>query len=191
MIILAANIHLMKITVLKRIPVIALALVLSLAACKTKKVLQKPPEQPEPPQTKIAFPAKEDKPANVDTQTSGSTETMSVAKPDYRFANLQFEFNSAILKTSSYPMLDKVAMEMKKDASVKFKLMGYASAEGTPEHNLELSEQRASAVKVYLLNAGVADGQISSKGYGEGNPIKPNTTEDNRALNRRVEIKKS
>jgi len=181
----------MKLIRLKFIPVTVLAVAIGLSACKTKKVLQKAPDPPDPP--KAVLPIKEDKPVNNDVvANSSSTEAVApVAKPDYHFANLQFEFNSAILKTSSYPMLDKVALEMKKDASVKFKLNGYASAEGTPEHNMELSEQRASAVKVYLLNAGVSDTQMSSKGFGEGNPMKPNTTEDNRALNRRVEIKKN
>ena len=179
----------MKFIRLKYIPVAVLALALGLSACKTKKVMQKPPDPPEPPQTKVVLPVKE-KPNN-DVAANTVAVAPVVSKPDYNFANLQFEFNSAILKTSSYPMLDKVAMEMKKDASVKFKLSGYASAEGTPEHNMELSEQRASAVKIYLLNAGVTDSQMTSKGYGEADPIKPNTTEDNRALNRRVEIKKN
>ncbi|MEO6522160.1 MAG: OmpA family protein [Mucilaginibacter sp.] len=179
----------MKFIRLRYIPVTVLALALGLSACKTKKVMQKPPGPPGPPQTKVVLPVK-DKPNN-DVAASTVAVAPLVLKPDYNFTNLQFEFNSAILKTSSYPMLDKVAMEMKKDASVKFNLSGYASAEGTPEHNMELSEQRASAVKIYLLNAGVTESQMSSKGYGEGNPIKPNTTEDNRALNRRVEIKKN
>jgi len=181
----------MKIFPVQYLKIAALTLIVGLSACKTKKALPTTPEQPEPP--KQVLPIKENKPANADVTSGGNSGvvTETVSKPDYNFANLQFEFNSAILKTSSYPMLDKVAMEMKKDASVKFKLSGYASAEGTPQHNMELSEQRASAVKVYLLNAGVTDAQVIAKGFGESNPIKPNTTEDNRALNRRVEIKKN
>lgn len=179
----------MKTTYFRYVPVAALALMLCLPACKTKKALPKPPEQAaEPP--KPLFPPEDKKPKPVDAPAAPSFAPVAPAKPDYNFANLQFEFNSAILKTSSYPMLDKVAMEMKKDSKVKFYLNGYASAEGTPEHNLELSEQRASAVKTYLLNAGVASDQVTSKGFGEANPVKPNTNEENRALNRRVEIKK-
>ena len=167
-----------------------LALIFSVPACKTKKELPKPPQQAEAPPVKPLFPVEDKKPQPAAPVQPTASESAPVSKPDYNFVNLQFEFNSAILKTTSYPMLDKVAMEMKKDAAVKFRLSGYASAEGTPQHNMELSEQRASAVKTYLLNAGVTEQQMAAKGFGEGNPIKPNTTEDNRALNRRVEIKK-
>jgi len=170
----------MKTLSFRLLAIAALAVGFVMPACKTKKALPKPPEQAEAP-VKRVLPVEQKRAEPTDVATPVAPV---VEKPDYNFTNLQFEFNSAILKTSSYPMLDKVALEMKKDASVKFKLNGYASAEGTPEHNMELSAQRATAVKTYLLNAGVTDGQVTVKGYGEANPIKPNTTEDNRALNR-------
>jgi OOP family OmpA-OmpF porin len=176
----------MKTLSLRSLAVAALIVALVFPSCKTKKELPKPAEQAEVP-VKRVLPVEQKKPETTDAV---ATVAPVVEKPDYNFSNLQFEFNSAILKTSSYPMLDRVAMEMKKGASVKFRLNGYASAEGTPEHNMELSEQRATAVKTYLLNAGVTDEQVNAKGFGETNAIKPNTTEDNRALNRRVEIKK-
>lgn len=183
----------MKTVKLRYLTVAAFAAITAVTACKTKKALPKPPEQTETA-AKPLFPPVEEKKADA-APTSTSTDAVApvyvaATKPDYKFANLQFEFNSAILKTTSYPMLDKVAMEMKTDGAVKFRLNGYASAEGTPAHNMELSEQRASAVKTYLLNAGVTEEQMTAKGFGENNPIKPNTTEDNRALNRRVEIRK-
>ena len=79
---------------------------------------------------------------------------------------------------------------MKQDPSVKFLLGGNASAEGTPEHNMELSVERANAVKSYLVNSGVQESSLTTKGYGESKPIASNDTEEGRALNRRVEIKK-
>ena len=111
-------------------------------------------------------------------------------KPDYNFNNIQFEFNSGILKTDAYPTLDKAAAEMKKDPSVRFVLNGNSSAEGTDEHNMALSVERANAVKTYLVNTGVNGANLDIKGYGESKPITSNETEEGRALNRRVEIKK-
>jgi len=110
-------------------------------------------------------------------------------KPDYNFKNIQFEFNSGILKTDAYPILDKAAAEMKKDPSVKFVLNGNSSAEGSEAHNMSLSVERANSVKTYLVNTGVSADVLSVKGYGESKPISPNTDEASRALNRRVEIK--
>ncbi len=79
---------------------------------------------------------------------------------------------------------------MKMDPSAKFMLSGYASAEGTDEHNMQLSVDRANAVKEYLVNSGVSGSNLTAKGFGESNPVADNTTEDGRVLNRRVEIKK-
>jgi OOP family OmpA-OmpF porin len=97
--------------------------------------------------------------------------------------------NSAVLKTASYPILDKVAVELKKDPSARFMISGHSSAEGTAEHNMSLSLDRANSVKQYLDNAGAFGDNIQVKGYGESVPLTENKTEEGRALNRRVEIK--
>lgn len=105
------------------------------------------------------------------------------------YAPIQFEFDSSVLKTESYSTLDKLAKELK-DNNASVTLDGYASAEGTEAYNLNLSNDRANAVKQYLVNAGVAASNVSASGYGEDNPIASNDTEEGRVQNRRVEIKK-
>lgn len=104
-------------------------------------------------------------------------------------SNIQFEYNSSVLKTSSYATLDKVASDLKV-AGAKLTLAGHASAEGTPEYNQQLSVDRANAVKTYLVNAGVDAKKLTAVGYGESRPIASNTTEEGRMKNRRVELKK-
>jgi OOP family OmpA-OmpF porin len=150
-------------------------------ACKAKKPIIK--ESTPVVETRQAPPA-ETKPAPTTPAPTPVPE-----KPDYNFKNIQFEFNSGILKTDAYPTLDKAAAEMKKDPSVKFVLNGNSSAEGTDEHNMSLSIERANAVKTYLVNTGVNGGNLDVKGYGESKPVTSNATEEGRALNRRVEIK--
>lgn len=105
------------------------------------------------------------------------------------YAPIGFEFDSSVLKTESYSTLDKLAKELR-DSNGSITLDGYASAEGTEEYNLNLSKDRANAVKQYLVNAGVSASNISANGYGEANPIASNATEEGRIQNRRVEIKK-
>lgn len=112
----------------------------------------------------------------------------NVASNGY-YAPIQFEFDSSVLKTSSYSTLDKLAKEVR-DNNSSVTLDGYASAEGSEAYNMTLSKDRANSVKQYLVNAGVSSSSITANGYGEKNPIASNSTEEGRVQNRRVEIKK-
>ena len=104
------------------------------------------------------------------------------------YSNIQFEFDSSVLKTSSYPILDATSADLR-SSKKKVLVNGYASAEGTAAHNLKLSKDRANSVKTYLVNSGVDAKRLTAKGYGETNPVADNSTEDGRVLNRRVEFK--
>jgi OOP family OmpA-OmpF porin len=165
--------------------IIILAALISLQACKAKKVVQKPA-----PMADTTKPAPPPPPSAPTPAPTPPPPPPAPPAPDYNFSNIQFEFDSGILKTESYPILDKAAVEMKKDPSVKFNLNGYASAEGTDAHNMKLSQDRANSVKVYLVNTGVNADNLITKGFGESNPVADNTTDAGRILNRRVEIKK-
>ncbi|MFD1629627.1 acyloxyacyl hydrolase [Pseudopedobacter beijingensis] len=103
--------------------------------------------------------------------------------------NIQFEFNSSVLRTSAYPTLDRVSADLRANKSKKVQLDGHASSEGTEAYNMQLSIDRANSVKTYLVNSGVDAKRISVKGYGESRPIASNATEEGRILNRRVEFK--
>jgi len=165
--------------------VLAASLAFTLPACKAKKavVKQQPATdtvKPAPAVTPTPAPA----PAPEKQEPAPAPE-----KQDFHFPNVQFELNSAVLKTDSYQTLDLVAGSMKAAPTTKLILNGNSSAEGSAEHNMSLSLDRANAVKAYLVNAGVNGANLTAKGYGESKPIADNTTEEGRALNRRVEIK--
>lgn len=163
--------------------ILILTAVITLQACKAKKkVVQEPPPAP------VETPAPA--PAPAPAPPPPAPEPAPAPAPNYNFSNIQFEFDSGILKTESYPILDKAAAEMKKDPSATFILKGYASAEGSDAHNMELSVDRANAVKTYLVNTGVSGTNLTAKGYGESDPIADNSSESGRVINRRVEIKK-
>jgi len=104
------------------------------------------------------------------------------------YSNIQFEFDSSVLKTSSYPILDATSADLR-SSGASAELDGYASSEGTAAHNMRLSKDRANSVKTYLVNSGVDSKRVKVKGYGETHPIADNSTEDGRILNRRVEFK--
>lgn len=155
---------------------------ISLQACKTKKPVAKPAPpvetKPEPVAEKPAPAPEPEKPAPAPQPE----------KPNLNFRNVQFEFDSGVLKTASFEVLDQVAREMKKDASIKFILNGHSSIEGSAEHNMSLSVDRANSVKSYLVNAGISGANLTIKGYGATQPKASNNTEEGRALNRRVEF---
>ena len=159
------------------------SLTLSLYSCKTKKLVAKPApapvEKPAPVEEKKPAPAPEKEPE----------KPAPVEKPNFNLDNIQFEFNSFVLKTSSFSILDKAVSEMKKSPDTKFVLNGYSSAEGTPEHNMQLSVDRANAVKSYFVNAGLNGNNFTVVGHGEKNPISNNNSEEGRVINRRTEIK--
>ncbi|TKC06003.1 OmpA family protein [Pedobacter frigoris] len=159
---------------------------ITLQSCKTRKVAAKPtpPVQKEvtPVEEKVVPPApveKKAEPAPVEE------------KPDYTFTNVLFEFDSGVLKTSSFEVLDKMAKEMKKDPSAKFVLNGHSSIEGSVSHNMSLSVDRANSVKSYLINAGIPAANLTIKGYGAAQPVASNDAEEGRAKNRRVEFQVS
>lgn len=103
---------------------------------------------------------------------------------------IQFEFDSSVLRTSSYPVLDAVSAELRANSAARASLEGHASAEGTDEYNMRLSRDRANSVKTYLVNSGVDANRLEVKAFGESRPVASNETEEGRVLNRRVEIKK-
>jgi OOP family OmpA-OmpF porin len=110
----------------------------------------------------------------------------SVAGTATGYEPIQFEFNSSVLKTESYPILDALSSRLRENNS-KVTLKGYASSEGTAAYNMKLSKDRSNSVKTYLVNSGVNASQVVARGYGEANPIASNDTEEGRIQNRRVE----
>ena len=167
------------------ISVIAFAcLAITMQSCKPKKMIAKstPPAETETkPVTKPAPPA----PAPVKSQPA----VAKAAPADFNFKNIQFDYNSAVLRTDGIQYLDHIADEMKKDQSARFILNGHASSEGTASHNMQLSIDRANAVKQYLANAGIDGARLQTKGYGAKKPIASNKTDKGRQRNRRVEVR--
>ncbi len=130
-----------------------------------------------------------DTPAGTVVDGSGCPIQMQATASTGTYENIQFEFDSSVLKTSSYPVLDQVSTDLKNNNG-RVTLDGHASAEGSESYNMNLSKDRANAVKTYLVNSGVDAGNIAVNAYGESRPIASNATEEGRAQNRRVEIKK-
>jgi outer membrane protein OmpA-like peptidoglycan-associated protein len=101
-----------------------------------------------------------------------------------------FEFNSAELAAAPKATLDKVARGLKANPDVKIEVGGHTDSKGGNAYNQKLSEKRAQAVADYLTAQGVPSSQLTVKGFGETRPTATNDTEEGRARNRRVELKR-
>jgi OmpA-OmpF porin, OOP family len=99
-----------------------------------------------------------------------------------------FEFNSAKLKASAYPELDKLLEQMKKYPTSRWKIEGYTDNVGSEEGNIKMSKMRAESVLNYFVSRGIPKGRFEVVGMGSKNPVADNKTPEGRAKNRRVEI---
>lgn len=98
---------------------------------------------------------------------------------------VQFEFDSAKILEVSHDLLNEVAKVIKENPQIKkLEVEGHASAEGSDDHNMKLSDRRAKAVMKYLVDKGGIDKKkLSSKGYGETRPlVQPGENEKNRRV---------
>jgi OOP family OmpA-OmpF porin len=101
---------------------------------------------------------------------------------------IHFEFDRDIIRKESFPILDEVADVLKKNPKIRIEIQGHTDNKGSPDYNKRLSDRRAASVLKYLTKKGVEASRLVSKGYGMERPMVPNNSDQNRALNRRVQF---
>ncbi len=131
-----------------------------------------------------------------DDDSSGTVVAEDASLPDggpstgslIRLEDVYFDVDKASLREDSEGSLDKLVALLKKHPSMRIEIQGHTDSDGSEEHNLQLSDDRAKSVRAYLVDHGIAGGRLEAKGYGESQPIAPNSTVAGRQLNRRVMI---
>ncbi len=103
--------------------------------------------------------------------------------------NVQFELNSSELTPGSSESLDKVVNAMNEYPDLRIQIQAHTDSMGDAAYNQSLSEKRATSVRAYLVDKGVAADRMEVKGFGESKPIADNSTRAGRVKNRRVELK--
>ncbi|HEU0032709.1 MAG TPA: OmpA family protein [Kofleriaceae bacterium] len=100
---------------------------------------------------------------------------------------IYFEYDKAIIKPQSYPILDAVAATLQGNPSIQLiEIQGHTDERGNDAYNLDLSDRRAHAVEKYLADKGVDAKRLTAQGYGETQPLDRNHNEAAWAKNRRV-----
>ena len=100
-----------------------------------------------------------------------------------------FDFDKIDIKPQYIPVPEKVLKVLKENPDLKLEVIGHTDSRGSHAYNIMLSQERAQAVRNWLVEHGASPDQLFIKGLGEADPIAPNDTPDGRAKNRRVEFK--
>lgn len=100
--------------------------------------------------------------------------------------DVNFKTGSAELTQSSYSYLDEIAKSLTDYPELILTITGHTDSDGTEEYNQKLSENRANAVKNYLVKKGIGDNKMIAVGKGETEPIASNDTKEGKDKNRRV-----
>lgn len=111
-----------------------------------------------------------------------------IKQVDFAASNIYFATGKFVLLAKSFKGLDEVAKIMKNDPAMKIAIDGHTDNVGSDASNQKLSENRANAVRNYLVKKGVDASRITVTGHGEGSPIADNNTAAGRQKNRRVEL---
>jgi len=154
-----------------------------------------PPPAPPPPPPPPPPPADTDGDGVIDAQDQCPNTPAGVAVDEkgcprigsITLEGVGFETNSNRVTADSRAVLDRVGADLKKYPGLRVELQGHTDSSGADAYNLKLSQQRADAVRDYLIqSAAVPPSQLVAKGYGETQPVASNTTVEGRAVNRRV-----
>ena len=142
---------------------------------------------------------RERKPAGVDKDGDGVPDYLDKCpltpmdaavdeKGCWATQDILFDFDSYLLKSSYHSMLENVIAVLTKNPGLRIEIQGSTDNIGTSEYNQTLSEQRARAVKAYLVDKGIAPARLSAAGYGAARKAASNETATGRALNRRIDF---
>jgi outer membrane protein OmpA-like peptidoglycan-associated protein len=185
---------------MKTLAFIGLALVLSLLSLPAQTPSEIKNQQPDLERQRVELEKKaneleqkyrelEKAQQQLQAQQSGRSLSMNLS------GDVLFDYDKATLKPAAEEALKKVAVVLSQFPESKVTIEGYTDSKGTTAVNLQLSRERASAVRDWLIkNGNITAANITAKGFGEENPVAPNKMPDGsdnpagRAFNRRVSI---
>ena len=101
---------------------------------------------------------------------------------------IEFESGSSILTSAGTQILDEMAVALSKVQGKNVKIIGHTDSSGDPKKNVSLSQERAEAVKKYLIGKNIPVTRLSTAGLGAEKPVADNTTAEGRKKNRRIEF---
>lgn len=150
-----------------------------------KKVAPAPAPVPAPVPAPDATPT----PAPVVAPAVVAPRKPSIIEKAVRLEGANFATGSSKLLKAADSKLNEVVDAAREYPDVQLDVTGYTDNVGNAQKNVKLSQERANAVKAYLVKNGVASERINTKGAGADSPIADNATAEGRSKNRRVEVR--
>jgi len=157
--------------------------------CGKEHVIKRihPPIPGMSPEATVEHSIDENYEAEASDPTEESSEETAYFLADFR-PIINFDYKTSDLTSEAYEELDSIATILERSDKCEIVLRGYTDDVGPKGYNRRLSESRANIVRRYLVGKGISPDRITIIGMGEKNPLRPNTTDEGRAANRRVEI---
>lgn len=124
----------------------------------------------------------------LNTQLSVNQAEQQIIDAALKNRIIEFESGSAVLATSGIQILDEMVSALNKVSGKKIRIIGHTDSSGDTNQNLMLSQQRAQAVKAYLIAKNIPSHLLSTEGLGSSKPVAENTTAEGRKKNRRIEF---
>jgi outer membrane protein OmpA-like peptidoglycan-associated protein len=138
-----------------------------------------PPAPPPPPPLSVEAP-----PARPERRVKVSDDKLELAE------TVQFDSDKDTILDKSKTLLDEVVALIEEHPELtKIQIEGYTDSTSSKAHNQKLSLARANAVKKYLTEHGIDGAMLTTKGFGQDNPVADNKAEDGRFQNRRVDFR--
>ena len=128
-----------------------------------------------------------DTPPETEVDSRGCT----ILRAEMVLHGIRFAIDRAEIEASSEPTLRGAAQALRDNPNAEVEIGGHTDDTGTIDHNLQLSNERAQAVADWLIAHGISKDQLTVKGYGATVPKAANDSEEHRAMNRRIEFKRT
>ncbi len=124
----------------------------------------------------------------LNTQLSVNQAEQQIIDAALKNRIIEFESGSAVLAFSGAQILDEMVIALNRVGAKKIRIIGHTDSSGNAHQNLQLSQQRAEAVKTYLIKKNIPAHLLSTDGLGASKPVAENTTAEGRKKNRRIEF---
>ena len=161
--------------------------------CPGRQLLDKPCPVPAEPPAQVAA-APEPAPAYVAPPAPApayvAPAPAPVPPPPQKLVleGVNFDFDKSTLRQEDIAIIDRDVTSLDTWGNVNIEVAGHTDSRGSDAYNMKLSQERAEAVRNYLISKGIAADRLTAKGYGESQPVADNATDEGRAQNRRVEL---